>query len=570
MRRGFAALAAIGTLTAVHLLANQDAAGNRDERDNGIRRVLLISIDGMHELDFENCVAGGTCPTLAKLGQTGVSYKHTSTSKPSDSFPGLMALVTGGTPKSTGAYYDVAYDRLLAPPAESTGNGLFGAPELCQDNPPVFTGTRTEYEEGVDIDQTQLGGGFSGYTDPLDGDYRSIKPERLPRNPAAHCAPVYPWNFLRSNTIYGVLHARHFITAWADKHAVYAAVSGPTGTSIPANLSDYYSPDVNSHVVNLPGVTTATHVNCNPLPDPIDDDWTRSFDDIKCYDQLKVNAVLQWIDGNTHLGHGHLGVPAIFGMNFQAVSVAQKLIEGGVKGGYLDAAGNPTENLKKEIVFVDAALGQMVDELMAQGLYDSTAIIVTAKHGQSPVDPHLFFPIPGHAPLNNGQPPSALLGPAFLPDSEINQIGPTEDDISLLWLTDASQTKAAVDILQTHAQEAGISQILSGHSLEQMFDRPGLPPGGDPRTPDIIVQPHVGVVYTGSLAKQAEHGGFAPNDVEVMVLVSNPHITAKTLGTPVETRQVAPTILSLLGLDPNLLDAVRLEGTRELPGIQFK
>jgi hypothetical protein len=60
------------------------------------------------------------------------------------------------------------------------------------------------------------------------------------------------------------------------------------------------------------------------------------------------------------------------------------------------------------------------------------------------------------------------------------------------------------------------------------------------------------------------------NDVEVMVLVSNPNIKPKTIGTPVETRQVAPTILSLLGLDPNSLDAVRLEGTKELPGIQFK
>src|SRR5262245_34104551 len=77
--------------------------------DSPIQRVLLISIDGMHQLDFENCVAAGTCPNLALLGQTGVSYKHTSTSKPSDSFPGLMALVTGGTPKSTGAFYDVAY-----------------------------------------------------------------------------------------------------------------------------------------------------------------------------------------------------------------------------------------------------------------------------------------------------------------------------------------------------------------------------------------------------------------------------------------------------------------------------
>jgi hypothetical protein len=536
--------------------------GARPSADSPIQRVLLISIDGMHELDYENCVAAGTCPTLKMLGEMGVSYKHTSTSKPSDSFPGLMALVTGGTPKSTGAYYDVAYDRLLSPPAQPTGNDLFGAPGLCQDN--VITGTRTEYEEGVDIDQSKLGGGFAGYSDPLDGDFRAIKSTRLPRDPAAHCAPVYPWNFLRTNTIYGVLHARHFITAWSDKHAVYAAVSGPTGTTTPDNLDDYYSPDVNSHVENLPGIKTAKGVSCDPLPDLIDDDWTRSFDDIKCYDQLKVNAVLKWIDGKKHLSNDHLGVPAIFGMNFQSVSVGQKLIENGVKGGYTDAAGTPRPNMLGEIEYVDAAIGQMVAELNAQGLTDSTAIIITAKHGQSPVDPNLFFPIPGHAPLMNGTPPSGLLGPAFLPDSEINQIGPTEDDISLLWLTDPHQTNTAVDILQTHAEEAEIDQIFSGHSLEQMFGPP------DPRRPDIIVQPEVGVVYTASKAKQSEHGGFAPNDVEVMVLVSNPHIKTKTLGTPVETRQVAPTILSLLGLDPNLLDAVRLEGTRVLPGIQFK
>jgi len=252
------------------------------------------------------------------------------------------------------------------------------------------------------------------------------------------------------------------------------------------------------------------------------------------------------------------------------VSVGQKLIENGIKGGYTDAAGTPTASMLGEIEYVDAAIGQMVAALKSHDLYESTAIIITAKHGQSPVDTHQFFPIPGHAPLNNGTPPSGLLGPAFLSDSQINQIGPTEDDISILWLKDSRQTGAAVDTLQSHAEEAGAAQIFSGRTLERMFDRPGLPPDGDPRTPDIIVQPQVGVVYTASSAKQAEHGGFAPNDVEVMVLVSNPHIQAKTLGTPVETRQVAPTILSLLGLDPNLLDAVRLEGTRELPGIKFK
>jgi len=103
-----------------------------------------------------------------------------------------------------------------------------------------------------------------------------------------------------------------------------------------------------------------------------------------------------------------------------------------------------------------------------------------------------------------------------------------------------------------------------------MFNNPGLPPNGDPRTPDIIVQPNVGVVYTGSHKKQAEHGGFAEDDTNVMILVSNPRFAAQTVTSFVETSQVAPTILQVLGLDPGRLDAVQKEGTPVLPGLSFK
>ena len=101
------------------------------DRD-GIKHVLLISIDGMHAVDFLNCkngiagINGGApyCPNLAELATTGVNYLYGSTTKPSDSFPGLMGIVTGGTPRTVGAFYDVSYDRSLAPPAKTTGNGL--------------------------------------------------------------------------------------------------------------------------------------------------------------------------------------------------------------------------------------------------------------------------------------------------------------------------------------------------------------------------------------------------------------------------------------------------------------
>ena len=280
-----------------------------------------------------------------------------------------MALVTGGTPKTVGAFYDVAWDRVLAPPATTTGNGL--AAGTC--TPGKNNGTQTEYEEGDEINQLLLNGG-GPYKSVIDGGVLSIDPARLVRDPfsrPAPCAPVYPWNFIRTNTIYGVIHAAGGYTAWSDKHAVYAAVSGPTGTVSPSNVDDYYSPEVNSNQIPLPGVTTAgTNFNCGNIEASGDaraiagNDWTTDFQAIQCYDQLKVNAVLNWINGKTHLGASKAPVPAIFGMNFQAVSVGEKLIENGVYGGYTDdAAGTPTPAMASEIKFVDAAIGQMVEAL---------------------------------------------------------------------------------------------------------------------------------------------------------------------------------------------------------------
>lgn len=116
----------------------------------------------------------------------------------------------------------------------------------------------------------------------------------------------------------------------------------------------------------------------------------------------------------------------------------------------------------------------------------------------------------------------------------------------------------------------GLGQIFYGPSIETMYNKPGLPPNGDPRTPDIIVQPNPGVVYTGSHKKHSEHGGFAQDDTHVMILVSNPGWEAQTVTSFVETTQVAATILQALGLDPGSLDAVQKEGTPVLPEFGFK
>ena len=153
--------------------------------------------------------------------------------------------------------------------------------------------------------------------------------------------------------------------------------------------------------------------------------------------------------------------------------------------------------------------------------------MITAKHGQSPIDSSRYV-----SQLINGTSPVTLLSNAgYIPYSESTNnptgIGPTEDDVSLVWLKSSADTDASVKILEDNASATGIAlgQIYYGTTLAINFNDPTV----DPRTPDIIVTPNVGVTYSGSKAKLAEHGGFADDDTNVMLLVSNPSFQAKTV-----------------------------------------
>jgi arylsulfatase A-like enzyme len=193
--------------------------------------------------------------------------------------------------------------------------------------------------------------------------------------------------------------------------------------------------------------------------------------------------------------------------------------------------------------------------------------VITAKHGQSPIDPARYV-----AQTRNGTSPATVLATAgFIPDSESplgSGIGPTEDDVSLLWLKSSADTDASVKLLEDNAGPLGIGlgQFYYGPSLALNFNDPTK----DPRTPDVIVTPNVGVTYSGSHAKQEEHGGFAHDDTNVVLLLSHPGFEPRTVSAEVSTAQVAPTILKALGLNPSALDAVRIEGTGVLPAVQLK
>jgi Type I phosphodiesterase / nucleotide pyrophosphatase len=438
-----------------------------------IKHVLLLSIDGMHAVDFYNCAHGISgandgkpyCPNMAALASSGINYVSALSSRPSDSFPGMTALISGGSPKTTGIYYDVAYDRSLDAPEKTTGTGLGAGPCLAHETP---TGTTTDYDQGIDFDDTKLNGGAPGAA-LTEGGAASIDPQELVRDPAADCAPVYPWNFIRTNTIFGVIHSAGGYTAWIDKHPSYAFVAGPGGLS---NLDDLFTPEVNSTVVALPAVQTSEGISCATIRDTVGSlsSWTNSFENIQCYDALKVKALLNEIAGKTHDGAAAM-TPAIFGMNFQSVYIGESLNETGVgRGGYQNAAGLPSAELLKQIEYVDSSIGDIVSALKHAGVYDQTLLIVAAKHGDSPIDPTRYL-------ADGTDTPATLLGSAIpFSESPLNPtgIGATEDDVSVLWLKSGESVTAAVALLEKDANEIGLGQIYYGATLALNYNVGGL------------------------------------------------------------------------------------------------
>jgi hypothetical protein len=529
-----------------------------------VHRVLLISVDGLHETDLVNWTTAHADSALARLTSQGVSYSDAHTTTPSDSFPGLLSMVTGGTPKSTGVYYDDSYDRTLYAPGTD-----------CAGDP----GIEAVFDESIEYDDSQL---FSG----------GINPANLPleKTSTGECNPVYPHHFLKVNTIFEVIQQSGLRTAWSDKHAAYDLVNGPSG----AGVMDLYTPEINSLIANggtVNGVDlAATLAQCdgtNSLPVAKVSDYTTCIPAVEAYDDVKVQAVINEIDGLSSDGSTPNGVPAIFGMNFQAVSVGQKL----PVGGYVDASGTPSANLADVLRHTDASIGRILAELDSRDMTKTTLVVISAKHGQSPIDKSTLAMESGGSGDTSVQDPSGFLADPTV-DSPSSFTNPNSgatlstsghlqtDDVGLLWLQDQSASNIANVIAGLEANVSPMhadtlppgtiftSNIMSGIALTGLY---GDPTSNDPvaaaRAPNVIVQPDAGVIYSGSSKKIAEHGGGTLADTNVALIVSHPSLTPGSVSTRVSTTQIAPTILRALDLPPASLQAVRMEGTRVLSGL---
>ncbi|HET6503086.1 MAG TPA: alkaline phosphatase family protein [Amycolatopsis sp.] len=505
--------------------------------------VLLLSVDGLHQSDLAWYVAHHPGSALATLVRKGDEYTNAKTPVPSDSFPGMVAQLTGGNPASTGIYYDDTYNHALLPAGTTD----------CKNATP---GAEVDYTEDLDKNQNSIdaGQGLPGLPNgvlAMTGTPRTlINPAKLPVDPAT-CQPVYPYQYLKVNTVFEVARQAGLRTAWSDKHPAYDLLNGPSGTGI----QDLFTPEINSQTAG--------------------GDWTTDNADTRTYDGYKVQAVLNEIDGYDHSRATQVGTPAVFGMNFQTVSTAQKLpTSDGKQGGYL-ADGTPGPLLSDALDWVDQRVAAMVGELRKQHLDTTTTIILSAKHGQSPIRPSALTRI-DDGPLLDGLDNAWRAAHPGAGDLVAHSL---DDDAMLLWLNDRSPaaTAFARDYLLAQSgtgndingspkafTHSGLQTAYAGADAAHYF---GVAPG-DPRVPDFVGIVQNGVVYTGGQGKIAEHGGAAPDDRDVPLVVSGPQTGHQTVSSPVETTQIAPTILALLDLDPSALQAVRIEHTAVLPGSQ--
>jgi hypothetical protein len=514
----------------------------------GIQHVLLISVDGLHQQDLAWYVETYPHSVLAGLYGRGLEYSSAMTPFPSDSSPGMTGQVTGGDPRVTGIYYDDTWNHDVFPAGTTNCSG------------PV-PGGEAAYEEFIDKNSNALDAGeglpgLPGSILQMTSDPNLVlNPANMPVDPAT-CKPIYPNQYLEVNTIFNVAHNAGLRTAWSDKHPAYQTFDGPSGDGV----DDFFTPEINSQAAGLPAGK----------------DWTSDNAATMQYDGYKVQAILNEIDGFDHGRTHHVGTPAIFGMNFQTISTAQKLpTSDGLEGGYVAGGTVPGPLLTRALNWLDGEIGLMAAEIKKDHLAGSTAIIISAKHGQSPTDRNALKRVPDG-------PIISAINAAWATSHPSNKsliVFSTDDDGMLLWLSDRSQAAAnfVKHYLLTHSApgnnvndqpitvtSSGLKKVYAGKAAADFI---GVP-WSDPRVPDIIGISQYGTVYTGGTAKIAEHGGDAFQDRNVPILITLPGLRyGHQIGAPVETTEIAPTILKLLGLSPWALQAVRIEHTPVLPGL---
>jgi hypothetical protein len=328
------------------------------------------------------------------------------------------------------------------------------------------------------------------------------------------CEPIFPHDYLRTNTIFEVARGNGLNTAYLDKHPTYEFLNGPSGLG----LTQGYFPEIGSEAANMAA------------------QWE--------WEDLHWSALANITAGHYVNGTGSIDF-SLIGVNFQALTWAQSNGGGYANGSTL---ANPVfgSNILAALKRYDAKLKIFLDQLKAAGKLDSTLLILSSKQGQSPVDESTLKHISSDALLN-----ATGVEVSFF----------TGDDAGLLWLAHGSDAATAKANLLAKAESLNIESVLAGDEIwEYGFGNPRK----DPRAPDVAVIAKDGTLFSTN-NQTGNHGAWLPDDLEVPLVFYNPTLMAANHSLQVQTRQLAATMLSALGLPLAQLDGWREEGSPVVP-----
>jgi len=308
-------------------------------------------------------------------------------------------------------------------------------------------------------------------------------------------------NLVRIPTLFQAIHAAKMRASFISKHAGYAILEGPTWAGAGFDKGDLYLPEEADY--NF-------------------DSKTEKFSH-QAFDQANWDTLTKLVDG--------ANPPALFGAYILGPNYT-------VKNGWTDKKGNLLPATVGALQYEDTQLGKLIAEMKSKGIYDSTAIIITADHGNTPLT--RWVPEDGERSISQ-----------FLAQNGIEVLSYTPDDLYMVWLKDESQTAKAIDLLSTPDAKAkfGTNKILNQSDLAELGAAPA------DRTPDFIVIPTDGqngtdsVVYAGG-PKLSEHGGISEADQRVPLFMAGAGIRKGYVSqTPINNMALGPTMAYLLGVD---------------------
>jgi Type I phosphodiesterase / nucleotide pyrophosphatase len=238
--------------------------------------------------------------------------------------------------------------------------------------------------------------------------------------------------------------------------------------------------------------------------------------------------------------------------------------------GHIDGASRDPKDVTTLMRDFDADLAMLEDTYRKAGVLDKTLFVLTADHGFAPIDHKI-----SHTIVNNAV---AAAGTTIIRDSY--------HTAAYVWVKDSGKNAmVAANIVAQRNPYVQSVYYRSPGSRGPIYIRASAPqllraPGADaanqyllstfngPNGPDVAVfmDEQSMLVAGGESTWKGDHGGAAWESQHVPLIISGPGVKqGQVLDSPAPLMDVAPTVLSLMGVQPQGMQGVQLAGAIKNP-----